>query len=138
MFSSHPKYNQAQLEMQQNASIYWSSQESLMFTTANTRIPKALKSQSRLTRRVINFQDSKNFPCKMNFGSQLSSVVTLWISKLSNPKTSISAISIESEIEVIKKWLMMLESRYYQGSNRQTVTIQELQTSITFLDDSHK
>jgi hypothetical protein len=74
----------------------------------------------------------------MNFGSQLSSVVTLWISKLSKPKTSISAISIESEIEVIKKLLMMLESRYYQGSNRQTVTIQELQTSITFLDDSHK
>lgn len=49
-----------------------------------------------------------------------------------------SATLIESEKEVIKNWFMKLESRYYPGNNRHTVTIQESQTSITFLDDSHK
>lgn len=49
-----------------------------------------------------------------------------------------SATLIESEKEVIKNWFMKLESRYYLGNIRHTVTIQESQTSIIFLDDSHK
>ena len=96
-----------------------------MFITVNTRIPKVLKSQSLLIRLLNNFQVSKSLQLMMSFGSQLSSVVTLWISKLSKPKTYMSATSIESEKEVIQKWFMILESRYYRGSNRHTATIRE-------------